>query len=93
MGLDITEHFKYDESLGTYDFTNESSKVHLLRQLPVNKVVQVNNLPLTIISFREYGIVSLWWVIATYNNIIEVDNFDLTELNLPSLTDIRRVLK
>lgn len=93
MSLKITDHFYYDKELGTYDFTRESPRIHELRTLPIDKTIEVNNLPLTIISFREFGTVDLWWVIATYNNIVQVDSFTETTLNLPLLSEIKRVLK
>lgn len=92
MSLTISDNFEYNEKLGVYDFTVENSKIKELRELPVNQTISVNGQPLPVIAYNEYEDVSLWWIIATYNYIIEVDDFDNTTLDLPSLDDVNRLL-
>lgn len=93
MALDITEHFEYSEKLGCFDFTLEDKRIRELRALPSSRTVLVGNTPLTIIAYREYGDHTLWWILATYNFIIEVDDFPHKELEIPALRDVQRVLK
>jgi hypothetical protein len=93
MALEITDYFEYNKELGVYDFTKESPKIHALRSIVSSKSFKVNNLPLTIIAFREYGDHTLWWVLAAHNNIIEVDNIQQEYINIPNLKDVKRALK
>jgi hypothetical protein len=93
VGLKLTSNFTYDPEIGAYDFTQESSSILELRSITKFKEVEVNDTPLTILAYREYGDHNLWWVIAAYNSIIEVDNFPETTLLLPNLEEVRRVLK
>lgn len=93
MSLKLEDHFSYNEQLGMYDFTDEKPTINLLRELPYVKEVQVDNQPITIIAFNEYGEVSLWWVIAVYNNIVDVTNLEMETLRIPSLNEVRRALR
>lgn len=93
MSLNIYDHFEYNEKLGVYDFTKEKLSINKLRELPYVKEIPVDNIPITIISFMQYGNVELWWIIAVYNNIIDAKNITSATLKIPSLNEVRRVLR
>lgn len=93
MSLVLTDNFSYDETIGAYDFTKESPNIQKLRNINNFKTIQSDNLPLTIVAFREYGDHNLWWIIATFNNIILVDEYDNDELYIPDLTEVRGILR
>lgn len=93
MSLEITSHFSYDPVIGAYDFTQETGSIQKLREITNYKELQVYNTPLTILAYREYGDHTLWWVLATYNNIIEVDEFSATMIKVPDLEEVRGALQ
>lgn len=93
MSLNIKDHFEYNPEIGTYDFTLESPKIQRLRSINKTKDFLVESLPLTIIAYREYGDHTLWWIIATYNSIITVDDFQENVLKIPDIEEVKRVLK
>ena len=93
MSLNIKDNFDYNSELGVIDFTTESPNIQKLRAISKFKELEVNNLPLTILAYREYGDHTLWWILATYNNIIEVDNFTLNVIKIPDFGEVKRVLK
>lgn len=92
MSLSMIDHFYYDPELATYDFTVESESIRKLRELSSYKTVLAGETPLTVIAFREYGDHTLWWVLAAYNSIVEVDSIGETSIDIPSLSEVRRVL-
>ena len=62
MSLNIKDNFQYNEELGTIDFTMESPNVQKLRAISKFKELVVDNLPLTILAYREYGDHTLRWI-------------------------------
>lgn len=93
MSLNMTDHFEYNPEIGAYDFTLESPKIFKLRSISKAKDFVVDNLPLTIIAHREYGDHTLWWILATYNSIITVDEFENETIKIPDLDEVKRALK
>lgn len=68
-----------------------------IRQLPLEKeIVLIDGLQtrLDLVSYQQYGTSDLWWLIAIYNEILDVTDTSLQilKLKLPSLADITELL-
>lgn len=84
---DLAKYLDYNDELGIYD-TQSGTFITKLRNLPIDRVININNELLDEISKKVYNTERLWWVIGIYNNIIDPLNIPSQSINIPSLSDI-----
>jgi len=68
----------------------ENKFVEKLRKIKKYKIVNAQNLDY--LAKKEYGDVSLWWIIALYNNIIDPFNIELSEIKIPDANEIETII-
>jgi len=47
---------------------------------------------LDIISYRNYNTVDLWWIIAIFNNIVDIRGFKNTVIKLPDISELDNLI-
>ena len=91
--LNIERFIEYNESGA--DFVN-SEIVERVRKLQLSGeyVVTAEAGRLDLISFRIYGTVSLWWIIALYNRIVDFSEVSSgVRIKYPSIADINNLIR
>lgn len=87
---DLSNYLDYNKELGIHD-TQSGDFVDKLRDLPVDKIININNELLDEISNKVYNTEQLWWVIGIYNSILDPMNITPQTINIPSLSEIENL--
>lgn len=80
----------------TIDPLSNEQMVQAIRKLPIDRTVRVGSNQQgrpALVSYQVYGTVDLWFVILEYNGLIQNELTVGRIINLPSRTDVDRILK
>lgn len=94
MSLDIKQFFLYINQVSEYDIlTSNIDLIKKLKNLPTEKVVDVNNRMLDAIAYDVYGDESLWWVLLYYNSIVDGITVDeKNQISIPNRAAVESLL-
>lgn len=87
----ISNFIKFDDIIGDYDIIGNKSLASSIRALPVEGIKVTLSSPmlrLDAISYELYGTTALWWLLAMYNNVVDLYSTTVTEVKYPSLSTI-----
>jgi len=88
----IENYIYFDEELGIYDYLHSSKFINELKALDFEKAEIKGNKEVDELSLDMYGTEVLWWVIAIYNDIIDVSNLSSeTTLYVPSKSSLEKL--
>ena len=90
----INAYFNEYPEIGI-DFVSDDKLFLAIQDLEAGTVIPINNNQrgrLDLISYEQYGITELWWILAIRNKIINPFNWENVYLDIPLQSDINQLL-
>lgn len=87
----ISNFIKFDEAIGDYDIIGNKTLNSSIKEMEIEGIKNTLSSPmlrLDAVSYELYGTTALWWLLAIYNDVVDLYSTNVTEVKYPSLTTI-----
>ena len=87
----ISNFVKFDKIIGDYDIIGNKILASSIKEIPEDGIKATLSSPmlrLDALSYELYGTTALWWLLAIYNDVVDLYSTSVTEVKYPSLSSI-----